>query len=397
MNSNLDITIGDNHSIKSKSKGTTSLRELSIEAYFVPQFRVSLLLVSQLAKDGYKTTFTDNLCNISKGSKLILIVRETNGLYQVDLLSRALVTTRSMARCPPTTSCNPPAEANPDSPAENVPTAPPRVLSPPATPLNNIDITPGEPRKTHISDSIKLWHRYLAHLNPSAMTKLLAATVQYSENHDISSCDICIRAKYQQKFKRTKVPSSSVPFELIHSDLCGPIKHPSLGSAAYYIIYVDDCAKHTVLYFLVGKSADEITSKFDHYHAWVRAQEYSIKRFRCDNGHGEFNNKKFLDTLGTQSISYEPALPYTQHKNGTAKRMIRTINTKARCMLLDSKLPMRFWAEAIRTACYLHQRTPNSSLLNYMSPYESLTRTKPKVHHLRHFGCTAYKWIPKAQ
>jgi hypothetical protein len=105
----------------------------------------------------------------------------------------------------------------------------------------------------------------------------------------------------------------------------------------------------------------------------------------------------FLDTLGTYGISYELAPPYTEHKNGPAERMIRTINTKARCMLLDSNLPMWFWAEAICTACYLHQRMPNSSLLSYMSPYESLTRTKPKVLHLRHFGYTAYKWIPKAQ
>jgi hypothetical protein len=155
-NSNLDITMGDNHCIKSKSKRTISLRELSIEAYFVPQFRVSLLSVSQLAKDGYKTTFTDNLCNISKGGKLILRVRETNSLYQVDLLSRALVTTRSMARHPATASCNPPAKANPDSLAENILTIPPQVLSPPAIQLNDIDMTPGEPRKTCISDSIEL-------------------------------------------------------------------------------------------------------------------------------------------------------------------------------------------------------------------------------------------------
>jgi hypothetical protein len=100
-------------------------------------------------------------------------------------------------------------------------------------------------------------------------------------------------------------------FELIYSDLCGPIKHPSLGGATYYIIYVDDCTKHTELYFLVGKSSDEITAKFDHYHAWVRAQGYWIKRFRCDNGCGEFSNQRFLDTLGAHGISYEPAPPYT--------------------------------------------------------------------------------------
>jgi hypothetical protein len=122
---------------------------------------------------------------------------------------------------------------------------------------------------------------------------------------------------------------------------------------------MDDCTKHTELYFLVGKSSDEITVKFNHYHAWVRAQGYWIKRFRCANGRGEFNNEQFLDTLGTHGISYELALPYTQHKNGTAERMIRTINTKARYMLLDSNLPMRFWAEAICIACYLHQCTPN--------------------------------------
>jgi hypothetical protein len=46
INSNLDITMGDDHSIKSKSKGIMFLRELSIEAYFVLQFHVSLLSVS---------------------------------------------------------------------------------------------------------------------------------------------------------------------------------------------------------------------------------------------------------------------------------------------------------------------------------------------------------------
>jgi hypothetical protein len=102
MNSNLEIIMGDDQSIKSKSKGTISLRELSIEAYFVPQFYVSLLSVSQLAKDGYQTTFTGNLCNISNGRKHILRVRETDSLYQIYLLSRVLVMTQSMAECSPT-------------------------------------------------------------------------------------------------------------------------------------------------------------------------------------------------------------------------------------------------------------------------------------------------------
>jgi hypothetical protein len=40
---------------------------------------------------------------------------------------------------------------------------------------------------------------------------------------------------------------------------------------------------------------------------------------------------------------------------------------------------------------------PNSSLADYISPFKALTGTKPKVHHLRHFRYTVYKWIPKEQ
>jgi hypothetical protein len=127
-------------------------------------------------------------------------------------------------------------------------------------------MTPSKPQKTRILDSIDMWHRHLVHLKPPAMKRLLVAMVQYSTNHDISLYDICIYAKYQQKFERIKIPSSSIPFELIHSNLCSPIKHPSFSGATYYIIYVDDCTKHTKLYFLLGKSVDEITSQFDHYH-----------------------------------------------------------------------------------------------------------------------------------
>jgi hypothetical protein len=139
-NSNLEITMGDDHSVKSKSKGIMCLRELSIEAYFVPQFHVSLLSVSQLAKDGYQTTFTGNLYNISKGRKPILRAREADGLYQIDLLSRVLITTQSIAQRPPT---------NTDSPA-------PQVLSPPSILLKDTSMTPSEPQRTLRSDSIEL-------------------------------------------------------------------------------------------------------------------------------------------------------------------------------------------------------------------------------------------------
>lgn len=51
-------------------------------------------------------------------------------------------------------------------------------------------------------------------------------------------------------------------------------------------------------------------------------------------------------------ITYEPPPPYTQHKNGPAEQIFRTINTKARCLLLDSHLPQRDCRRWLRQALW---------------------------------------------
>ena len=77
--------------------------------------------------------------------------------------------------------------------------------------------------------------------------------------------------------------------------------------------------------------------------------------------------------------------------------MIQTINTKARCMLLDAELGIQFWAEAVRTQVYLHRCSPTNNLPAGQSPHEMLYGSRPPLHHLRRFGCTVYRHIPKEQ
>ena len=182
----------------------------------------------------------------------------------------------------------------------------------------------------------------------------------------------------------------------MHSDLSGPFR-PGAGGSVYYLLYIDDCTRYTEVYFLKSKAADEIVPRFAEYKAWVENQGYRIKPFRCDNGCGEFSNDEFQGLLGLSGITYEPVPPYSQHKNGVSERMIQTINTKARCMLLFSELGMRFWAEAVRTAVYLHRHSPTSSLPDAKSPYQMLYGSRPPLHYLHCFGCTVYRHIPKEQ
>lgn len=52
---------------------------------------------------------------------------------------------------------------------------------------------------------------------------------------------------------------------------------------------------------------------------------------------------------------------YTPQQNGVAERMNMTIMEKVRCLLSESGLEEKFWAEAAATSVYLINRTPSSA------------------------------------
>jgi transposase InsO family protein len=218
--------------------------------------------------------------------------------------------------------------------------------------------------------TVLAWHHRRGHINPVALRKHLPDNIKFNPNMDKLVCDICSETKQKAKIVCTPQSRATTPFELIHSDICGPIKS-SIGGAYYYLIYIDDFTRYVYIYFLATKTSAEIIIKFEHYNALVKKQGHRIKRFRCDHGTSEYANKVFWSILGQNGISFKPSPPYTQHKNGVSERMIQTLNTKACSMLNDAGLPMTFWAEALNTACYLHQHSPSPSLQN-KTPFEML-------------------------
>jgi len=79
---NMIIKLGDDHQVQAKKKGTVHLEGVDIEAFFLPEFRISLLSVGQLDSHGYTTTFRSGICSIAdaKGQKLLGANLE-DGLY----------------------------------------------------------------------------------------------------------------------------------------------------------------------------------------------------------------------------------------------------------------------------------------------------------------------------
>jgi len=65
-------------------------------------------------------------------------------------------------------------------------------------------------------------------------------------------------------------------------------------------------------------------------------------------------------------------------------------------MLADSRLPQRFWAEALSTKVYLVNRSPTKALEG-ITPHEAWSGIKPDVSSLCVFGCSVYAHVPKVE
>ena len=109
---------------------------------------------------------------------------------------------------------------------------------------------------------------------------------------------------------------------------------------------------------------------------------------------GEYTSTKFQDYLRSEGVRHDRTAPKTLEQNGVAERMNRTFVETMRSMLIDAKLPHKFWAEALSTATYLRNRSQTKAVKG-MTPIEAWTGEKPKVEHLRAFGCVTYSHIAK--
>ncbi|GJU81480.1 putative ribonuclease H-like domain-containing protein [Tanacetum coccineum] len=114
--------------------------------------------------------------------------------------------------------------------------------------------------------------------------------------------------------------------------------------------------------------------------------DLKAKVIRCDNG-TEFKNRVMNQFCEMKGIKREFSVARTPQQNGVAERKNRTLIEVARNMLVDSKLPTTFWAEAVNTACYVQNRVLVIKPHN-KTPYELFLGRKPALSFMIPFGCT---------
>ena len=171
------------------------------DVLYVPTLESNLLSVKKLTKQGNTVKFEGDSCSILKGNKTYAEGKITDDLYQL---------TCEVTNC---------AKQDPHQ------------------------------------NCIHQWHRRLGHRDPEAVMKL--SQEKLADNISIDACSArmkcisCIKGKITRKsFPKKSYYRAKQPLDLIHSDVCGPMSIETPGRKKYFLTFIDDCSRYTVVYLL---------------------------------------------------------------------------------------------------------------------------------------------------
>ncbi|GAA0156054.1 hypothetical protein LIER_13637 [Lithospermum erythrorhizon] len=175
-------------------------------------------------------------------------------------------------------------------------------------------------------EDIELWHKKLGHTNYRNIQKVIA----------------------KEAVGTTKV------LKLLHMDLMGPMQVESVAGKNYVYVCVDNFSRYTWIEFIKEKSYTFEVFKQLALQA-QREKGFNIITIRSNRGK-EFENSRFHEFCSEEGIKHEYSAPITPQHNGIVERKNMTLQEMARVMLHAKKIPVKFWAEAINTACHSHSK-----------------------------------------
>lgn len=314
------------------------------DVLYTPAITDNLLSVKKLTSNGFKVIFEENSCKIIRGERQIGIGDCCGDLYKLRQSQRAYA-----------------------------------VMS----------------ESHHTSKCIHYWHRILGHRDPTAIKEMsergLVKNMEITDCKVKLFCDICAMAKMTRlPFPKVSMNKSNSVLDLIHSDVCGPMKTMSPSGKRYILTFIDDYSRFTKVFFLRQKSETE--TKLREYVEMTKTKFLQKpKMMRSDRG-GEYVGNVTTKLLNSEGIQTQFTAPSTPQQNGVAERKNRSLVEMARCMLLDAKLSRTFWAEAINMANYLQNRLPTRAI--EATPYELWNGKRPGVTHFQAFGTKCFVHIP---
>ena len=236
-----------------------------------------------------------------------------------------------------------------------------------------------------VSESPNLLHCRLGHPSLAKLKQM----VPHLSHLKTLNCESCQLGKHVRvSFPSNNTNRIKTPFELIHSDVWGPSRVTTILGYRYYVTFIDDFSRCTWLFLMKDRS--ELFDVFQTFCSTIKNQfGKTIHILRSDNAK-EYFSQSFKSFLNSHGIIHQSSCPHTPQQNGVAERKHRHLVDTTRTLLINANAPLKFWGDAVLTACYLINRMPSSVLGNQIPhsllfPNEPLYTIPPRV-----FGSTCF-------
>ncbi|GKA02257.1 retrovirus-related pol polyprotein from transposon TNT 1-94 [Tanacetum coccineum] len=173
-----------------------------------------------------------------------------------------------------------------------------------------------------------LWHRRLSHLNFDTINLLLKYDIvtglpklKFVKDYLCSSYELG-KAK-RKSFKTKTTPSSKRRLQILHMDLCGPIRVERFNGKKYVLVIVDDYSRYTWTHFL--RSKDQTPKVLINFLKLVqRGLHAQVRTVRTDKGM-KFLNKTLHEYFAQEGIEHQTSIARTPEQNGVVEIRNRTL------------------------------------------------------------------------
>ena len=203
------VSFGDNSKVPVKGKGKILIHlkngdhQFISDFYYVPNMKNNILSIGQLLEKGYTFFMKDrNLMMRNHSNKLITKVEMSkNRMFMLNIQNEEV---KCLSAC--------------------------------------------------MKDPRWLWHMRFGHVNFGSL-KFLSSKGMVNGlphiDHPNELCEGCVLGKHSRSsFPKKASYRARRSLELIHTDVCGPIKPMSFGKHHYFITFIDDYTQKTWVYFL---------------------------------------------------------------------------------------------------------------------------------------------------
>nr|GEY56554.1 hypothetical protein [Tanacetum cinerariifolium] len=188
-----------------------------------------------------------------------------------------------------------------------------------------------------------LWHRRLSHLNFDSINLLSKNDIViglskliFVKDHLCSSCEL--RKVKRKSFHTKTTPSSKRRSQLLHMNLCSPMRVECINGKKYVLVIIDDYSAYTWTHFLRSKD-EKPDVLIDFLRLVQRGLHAQLRTIRIDKG-TNFLNKTLHACFAKEGIQHQTSVARTPKQNGFVKRQNRTLVEVARTMPSAVKVPL---------------------------------------------------------